>query len=580
MPEGRIIAALHDGKAGEYLAVSQPLSVVGHKTSLLELRPPVEGTDLVVKLERPDFITDIDEFDVEPTVALDDGEPLSPDVLVPTPDRLYAVWYGLGGRYAHLEVSSPSVYIEAQDIPLRPRRVESFSGMLSLLPNLDVTLELPPEHEPDRLVVKIETRAEGRSLRQAELEPGERLLRIVALPPEPLRVTLEASPWELEEEIDLTDGLDHQVRFRLRPISVSGTVYFGNEEHPAIVTFQTTRRKANTGFLVVETDAQGFYRTFFLQPGRYNVAIQLDGPDGPRFMDAQTIPDDMTLDFRLPANRYLVHVVDEASNEAVPEARVSYTSRWQPDDGSRRSSGTYVMADERGVAKLPPLRPGKLEFEVSVDGYLPSGLRTVDVGKDEGARELKVALKRVGETIDLRLLLPAGAPARQAMAVIVPDLSGSPALWQGTADATGRVAVPERLQDFLILVRHPESGFLIRRWRVSGEPPVEWSMPTAAPPLVVRTVLPSGEPVSAILGLMVDGHRITGPMLSGLVGASSNSSNARGAWIARSLPASPVTVVAWADPASEPRFWNGLLDSLAVTVGYPWPETVDVPVAD
>jgi len=51
-------------------------------------------------------------------------------------------------------------------------------------------------------------------------------------------------------------------------------------------------------------------------------------------------------------------------------------------------------------------------------------------------------------------------------------------------------------------------------------------------------------------------------------------------WTGRNLPATAVSVVAWKDPASEQRFQQGFLDSLAITVVYPWPKSVEVPVAD
>lgn len=580
MPEGDIVVALHDGASREYLAVSRPLDVDGGKVVWLDLRPPAEGTDLVVKLERPTFVTDPAEFKDLPTVAVDGGEPLSPNVLVPAPDRIYAVWYGLSGDYANLEVSSPSVYVEPQDIPLRPRRVESFNGFLVPLPDLDVALDLPPEIEVEALWITVSTETEAAPLRRIELTAGDRSARIEALPAEPLRVTLEVPPWELEEKVDLSDGLDHQITLRSQPIRVSGTVYFGDDEHPAIVTFQTTDRKENTGFLTVETDVEGFYRTLLLRPWLYNVAVQIDGPGGARFTDIQAIRDDMTLDFHLPANRYRVVVVDEDTRDAIPDAKVGYMTYWQRDDGSARSSGTYVMADKEGVARLPPIRPGRLEVDVSNDGYFPSGIRVQPVGEGEGDRRLTVVLRPVGETADLRLVLPTGAPARQAAVAIVPDLEGSPGSWWATADGDGRVEVPERLQGQLLVVLHPQAGFLVRRWQVPGSTPARWPLPDAAPPLALRTLSPAGEPAAAMLGLVIDGHRIAGSILRQLTGSASNASDADGRWAARNLPAGTVQVVAWSDPGSEARFRSGFLDSLAVTVGYPWPESVEIPIAD
>lgn len=578
MPEGEIVAALYDNASREYLGVTRPVTVNGREVTLVDPRLPSGGTDLIVKLERPAFVENPRHDDVELRVEGVEGGPRAPQVVIPTPDRIYALWYGLRGNYARLTVSSPTVFMEPEDVPLRPGRVESHAGVLRLLPGLDVTLDFPEELEPEKLTLTVVT-DDGyeNTLRQIELPPDARSYRIDALRPERLRVTLDALPWEFEEAVDLSDGLDKKLTFRPQPIRVQGTVYRGDEEHPAVLIFRTTSVRENPGLLTVTTDDEGSYSTIFFRPWRYHVDVRVDGPERAGFNDVCVILADMTLDFHLPANRYEVRVVDELTGAGVSEATLSYSSRWGE---SNISGGHSAITDENGLAKLPPLRPGRLDVRVLAEDYFRSDQEwPID---EAGDQVFTVALKPVGETDELRVLLPNGLPARDALVGLLPgaDVRPTGPPWSDRADAEGKVRVPETLVGRSVVALHPQAAFLIRRWQPSAFSETVWTLPQPAPPLVVHTVRPSGGPTRAVIGLVVDGHRLTGSLLTQLTRSRSNGTNREGVWTASHLPPVPVTVCAWSDVHSELAFRDGLLDSLAVTVPYPWPQAVEVPVAD
>ncbi|MCP4662939.1 MAG: hypothetical protein GY856_46700, partial [bacterium] len=99
MPEGLVLAALFDKSSNEYLAISRPVQVSRRATTWVRPQPPKANTDLLVVLDRPILLTDRARYDVEPVLVGLTGNEKRPDVTVPTPERLYAIWYDLQGKY-------------------------------------------------------------------------------------------------------------------------------------------------------------------------------------------------------------------------------------------------------------------------------------------------------------------------------------------------------------------------------------------------------------------------------------------------------------------------------------------------
>ncbi|MCP4592798.1 MAG: hypothetical protein GY842_18850, partial [bacterium] len=118
MPEGRVLVMLFDNEAGEYLALSRPVQVTRNAVTTAKPEPPTAGSDLLVALDRPALARDKAEYDVELVVGGPELPDTPPAVVVRTTERLYAVWYGLSGSYVNLKATSPTVFLEPQEVVL------------------------------------------------------------------------------------------------------------------------------------------------------------------------------------------------------------------------------------------------------------------------------------------------------------------------------------------------------------------------------------------------------------------------------------------------------------------------------
>ncbi len=229
---------LFDNEAGEYLALSQPIQVTRNAVTTAKPEPPTAGSDLLVALERPAMVRDKVEYDVEPMVGGPELPDTPPAAVVRTAERLYAVWYGLDGDYVHLRVSSPTVFLEPQEIVLTSGLVATYRGKLRRLPAADVQLDLPSQLITEEMALAVLTDPEGDQVRHQEVSPSTRQVRLEKLPAEPLEIVLEVPPWDFRERVDLSAGENRTVVFAPPAIHVHGTVYRGDEEHPGVVSFR------------------------------------------------------------------------------------------------------------------------------------------------------------------------------------------------------------------------------------------------------------------------------------------------------------------------------------------------------
>ncbi len=71
---------------------------------------------------------------MKPTVLTPAGDSLRPDLLIPTSERLYGVWYGIQSGVVTLRIESQFIYMSRQEIVVRENRAESFYADLHKLP--------------------------------------------------------------------------------------------------------------------------------------------------------------------------------------------------------------------------------------------------------------------------------------------------------------------------------------------------------------------------------------------------------------------------------------------------------------
>ncbi|MCP4658689.1 MAG: carboxypeptidase regulatory-like domain-containing protein [bacterium] len=580
MPTGRVIAVLFDNASQQYAAISRPEEVFAGEPSYVCPKPPEEGTDLLVILTRQTDVRKTDDDDVQLMITgLEKGSRRA-DMVVPTSDRVYAFWYGLqGGKYGTLEVTSDTVFLSPQDIVLRQRRVESYRDVLRPLPTVGVHLSVPYEMMPAAMALEVLTQAGMRSIRRAELPLGTEVFHFESLPAEPLYVKLELPPWAYYEWVDLSAGDNRSVFFQPNPIHLTGTVYCGAKQHPASLTFRTNRLD-HEDELHVETDAQGRYEVMLFRAGDYPVFIRLEGAELPAVLDHVQVPEKFEVlhDFHIPANRYRVKVADSKAGDGIAGAEVyadNSSTEGQPADSFK------YFTNENGIAHLRPLRQGEVTVGARAKGYLPSDPLTEPVGDSPLEREIIIRLDPIGRTKRLRLLLSTGTAAVNADVRAQAALDNTLPFWEGRTDTSGFIEMPDYADGAFILIRHPEAGTKIRRWRTSeasgGD--LEWSLAPPAPPLSIQVSRSWGDPVGASLALWLASRRVTGRTLAWLAGSPVGGTNRQGKWQAHNLPPVPISILAWTHSGTD-RAQAGAYDSFAVTVPFPWLDLVEIHTAD
>ncbi|MEM7481448.1 MAG: carboxypeptidase-like regulatory domain-containing protein [Acidobacteriota bacterium] len=580
MPAGAVLAGLYDEDRREYRTLQEVLIESG-KLSRITPEPPAPGTStLIAVLERPNFILSHEDHDLVITATLPGEEPTTPDLVVPASRRVYAVWYELEALQARVDVHSPSVFLEPQDVQLRPGHVEDIRATLQPLPSLDLSLDLAPPLRESSLTVAVTTYPGREVLERVELPPTAAHHRFDRLPRSPVEVVLEVDPWQFRERVDLSDGKNQLVEFRPRPHTLRGTVYRGSEGHEATISFRSGHPDRR---LVVDSDTQGEYEAFLFPDSFYRaVMIQLKDHSGPPFVDLVMQPLDQidTLDFHLPGATYKVRVIDETTGVGIPDATVYASNRFLDGgkEGPERRVSQSTTTDEEGIAELQPLRPGTVELTARAEQYLPSSPVREAIPDAEDEQELELTLQPEGKTARLRLLLPSGLPASGARLLALSDLNQKQPLWEGQADHQGELEVPHSVDTALLLVRHPTAGFLLKSW-TGGSDEIEWSLPSRASPLKIQVLDPAGDPVAlAMVKLKIAEHWLAGSTLAWLT-ESRGGANQRGIWQATSIPAGPIEILAWRREATLSAL-AGVLDPQAVALEYPWPSTVEVIAAE
>ncbi|MCP3956339.1 MAG: hypothetical protein GY719_00650 [bacterium] len=580
MPVGPVVAALVDKETQSYIALSRPVEVTEATASTVRpTAPSVSETDLLVRLQREEYLNSHDQDDVELVVMGEDGEPRSPDVVVSPADRIYAIWYGLDEKRVVLEAASKSVFLSPKTIVLRPGKVESHTDVLRALPDVDARIQLPPSVPLENLKLELLLDEPGKTkVRSVDLPAGTDSVTLEKVPAKRMDVVLHVPPWIFHQPVDVSDGQDGSVYFEPEVITVTGTVYRGGRKHPATLEFQTTRRGDT---LAVQTGKHGTYEVALFRPGAYVVSVQLDEVKGPPYVELleELILEDTVLDFRIPHTDFVVRVVDEETREGIAGALVMAGNRFLSRAGllrgeeKERAATRRITTNEDGYGVMQPLHPGTLTLVAEADRYLPSDVHEDRVEEWQRERQITIELQAVKDGASLRVLLPTGAPAVNAEVRIQSSLNNGPAAWSGVADADGVIELPHKDGEIFVLVRHHEAGFIFRRLNAyDGEE--TWSLPPREP-LSVVVKRPWGQAASgAQLALWIDGTYLAGDTLRWLAGTSPGA-DLDGFWRAIHIPAGPLKILAWSWSANK-DLDTAQLESLAASIAYPWESPVEI----
>ncbi|MES1241001.1 MAG: carboxypeptidase-like regulatory domain-containing protein [Acidobacteriota bacterium] len=586
LPTGKAVGLLWDRKRHAYVALSRPFEVPAEATVEVPLATPGVGADLVVEVKRRLMADKALDLEIELVLRQECAE-RPPDLSVLTADRVYAFWYGLVPGEAELTGGSEQDYLESRDLQLLAGKVEHLTAELKERPALDVQLELPATLRHEALGLEVRRLPTGEALDRRSLKVLTSRQRFERLPPALLEVELQTAIGAFSRQVDLSSGKDGFLLLKPELITVSGTVYHGDEGRPAMLTFSTAGRT-----IQARSGEDGLYEADFLEPVQ-TVSIALDGVDRTPYFDffRPTLSRSKELNFHLADGDFRVSVVDADTGKGIPGAAVNlrntfFQDRGRDEDEAPQGTSTgkneravfqTATANDTGVVLLPPLREGTLEIRASAKGYAeqrdPLKVQILDDGAEQ---TFSVRLDPVHDKVEIQLRLPTGAPAVGAELMLLDSLQAGKSLFSARADAQGLVTLPRQQPGFL-LIKHPAAAFLVRTWRPEDEE-LELMLPSSADrPLRVWVRNESGEGVAANaeLVLWVDGHRISGAVLAWLAG-SSPMADSNGVWIGRNLPRTALKVLA----RSPRRSGAEGPDSEGVAVEYPWKDVVEVRAAD
>lgn len=585
MPVGRAVGLLYDQRKGKYLAASRPFDVTPKQRARVLPEVRASTTDVFVILHRSEPIRRAADDDLSLGLAEEGRGQRPPDLMVPTWEWVYALWYAVEGKTAHLESASDSVFLEATDIGLDPGGVATFRGELRPCPFLEVRIELPEEIEPAGMVLEILSVEEGRGLFTRELSPDTLATRIEGLPAADLHasLTIRADPgWTLGQRIDLRDGSGREIVFRPEPLFLRGTLYHGDEPAVGEIRIATDQTRQRNSWLVAETDAEGRYEATLYSPGLYIMYARLSDTPGPDFkVRSPRIRHDAVIDIHIPRTAVIVRVEDSETGVPVENALVIYDNYFDDKEDTRERNvniSSNTRTDEEGSAHLAPPRPGKLIVWVEKEDYYRSPGVERTILESENELEIVVRLDPVSEARTLRLRLPGGGPAAGAEVRAQYVGWNEPPVWEGRADAKGRVEVPARAETGWLLIRHPGAGAWVEPWIPEGRETLELRLPATPPnPLALRSVDSGGEIVPwRPVTVRVGGTWVAGNSLAWLTGAPVAATGARGIWEITGLPADEILVAAGSHETIQLAL-QGLVDGSACRVRPPWPsEPVEV----
>jgi hypothetical protein len=447
------------------------------------------------------------------------------------------------------------------------RNTTYLTATLRKRPSLYVTVSTPDPSiitEPLRItVVPTETTAAPRVI---DGQLGEQ--QITDLPLATLKVSLAMGSWQFIANADTSAGVDDVVQFDLRPVTLTGTVFWGDKPTKATVSITTSERHST------DTDDEGRFRLTLWSLRRYGLVVTLaDHPEIPGFTETIRVDASRDIEIRIPKTAVSVRVSSVQTNTGISHATVLVRTTWVDAIEGEKGSTFRTTTDENGVVTLPPVRIGTLTLQAQAPGYRSSDLVNTPITRADQELEIPIGLEpTAGRSIEFTL--PGGEPAAGAEAA---GITGEVIRWNAIADATGHVEVPEQFVG-IVAVRHPNAASDVRAWN-PNDAPLRWRLGRPAAPLRIAVVDHALQPVpSAMIYAWFGQTRVGGGVLAFLTNAT-NATGPDGSWTGRNLPQQATSIIAFRAP-STPGMLDGTYETLATRIPYPWNVQVQVRSAD
>ncbi len=205
-------------------------------------------------------------------------------------------------------------------------------------------------------------------------------------------------------------------------------------------------------------DPDGNYQVLLSQPDSFIVSI--DGDTFNKFVELVAVNADGVRDFEIPGGQVSILVKDKSSGSPVAGAKVGFTMKPAVGDLSGRMG--FVVADEKGFARLPPISSGTCSVSAVAPGYRRSEPLLLQIVAKED-RDESLALERSNDH-KLTVLEVNGAAA-----------AGATASWldesiTGDAGPDGVITVDRDLPEGQAVTVFTRSGAVgVLNWTLSEE---------------------------------------------------------------------------------------------------------------
>lgn len=564
VPVGVVFAFVQD-RAGDVIRLSEVVDVVqSRKATPLNSRNVTEPVAIAF-LDRAAFPV-VSALQV----VLEGDKSHTSRVIFPGAKQIIALWLDVPERRAEIRAESKELLLAPQTIALRPGRITTLHAALQRRPVIRVSVELPSDAQkrPEFRELRLDVLdSKGATIRQVVLD--ETLTATIEeLPADTLRVVLNAGAMKFQRVADLRTAPDADLRFKLEPIVLSGTVYRGEDPVTARLHF------AREGIQPIRTNEHGEYELTIWEPGPLSVDIWPDDDrDALPFRELLRVAASEEIDFHIPSAKATIQVTDRETSRAIEGANVTMRNSWT-EPGGKRSAMQNARADAEGRVVAGALRAGTLQIHVVADGYQKAAPTEITIAEETNAI-VPIALDRESSGTTIHVQLVGGQAA--AGAVVQIATSQSQIVFNGTADDAGAIGLPDGQPSDLILLKHPAAGAtVVRRALIQDGTPLR--MNARALPLTIRVVRSNGEPAgSASVYVWIDGVRLGGAALAFLTGTTA-ATTAWGSWESATLPATAVRILVTQRSPAEVN--SGAFDKLFATIAYPWAGAQDVRIAE
>lgn len=341
--------------------------------------------------------------------------------------------------------------------------------------------------------------------------------------------------------IQLKNGQDSTVLFRIRPVHVAGTLTRGLL--PTIARMEFHHLDSETLQASTQSGPDGAFEVRIWTPGGYAINVDAGTPDAPqrsrKLVSISSNPE-QRLDLDFPNTTARFHISDADTGQPITNATVA-------------CAGIEQGTDPTGTAEIDSLNPGLLMVSATAEHYSTARQR-VQITDQQATQAFEITMSRDREELSFNLRLPSGLPPPDGRGYL--GVSPDPINGMGTefsCDPTGNCSLPYRPPDGTPMFLFASGAAITPTTTDSALTAGEIVL--LAPGGPTRVLLTPGKDPSGtmVLGAVsVDGLTIPNGILRSCGNIDINSATSGSQLIFRTLPAGQISILLYALDLSPP----------------------------